>query len=56
MKGIKIFVKRKEKGQYGRERHKNIPKHEKQRLMEYGKKYLKMRENAWEKFSMYIKN
>ena len=39
VKGIKVFLKKKEKKkqQYGRERCKNLPEDEKQRLLEYRK-------------------
>ena len=38
--------KKKKKRQYGHERYKNLPEDEKQKLVEYSKKYYKMRKNA----------
>ena len=35
------------KGQYGRERYTNLAEDEKQKLVEYRKKYYKMRKNAF---------
>ena len=39
-------VEKEKKQQYGRERYKNVPEDEKQMLVEYKKKYCKMRKNA----------
>ena len=42
---IEIFLKKKtEKGQYGCEHYKNLPKDEKQKIVEYRKKYSRMQE------------
>ena len=48
MKDIKIFLKKKKKKkqQYGLERYKNLSEDEKQKLVEYRKKYYRMRENT----------
>lgn len=46
MKGKKIFVKKDTKREYGRERYKNLPEYEKQRLMEYRKNILKSKKSA----------
>ena len=48
MKEIKVFpkLKKKKKQQYGRERRKNLPEDEKQRLAEHRKNYYKMKINA----------
>ena len=46
VKDIIAFLKKKmqqKKQQYGRERYKNLPKDEKQKLVRYRKKYYKMR-------------
>ena len=45
VKNIKVFLKKKKKKkqQYGREQYKNLLKDEKQKLVEYRKKYHKMR-------------
>ena len=44
-KDIKVFLKKikKKQQQYGRERYKNLPVDEKQKLVEYRKKYYKMK-------------
>ena len=39
VKNIKVFLKKKEKRQY-------VPKDEKQKIVEYSKKYCKMRKSA----------
>ena len=48
VKDIKIFLKKKKekKRQYRRERYKNISGDEKQKLVEYRKKYYRTRKNA----------
>ena len=46
VKDIKVFLKKKEKRQYGSEQHKNLAEDEKQKLVEYEKKYYKMRKNT----------
>ena len=48
LKDIKIFLKKKKKKkqQYGCERYKNLSEDEKQKLVEYRKKYYRMRKNA----------
>ena len=48
MKGTKVFLKKikQKKQQYGRERYKSLPEEEKQKLVEYRKKYCRMRENT----------
>ena len=48
MKDIKIFLKKKkkEKQQYGCERHKNLSEDKTQKLVEYRKKYYRMTKNA----------
>ena len=48
MKDIKIFLekKKKKKQQYGRERYKNFSEDEKNKLVEYRKKYYRMIENT----------
>ena len=48
IKDTKIFPKKKKekKQQYGRERYKNLSKNEKQKLVEYRKKYHRMRKNS----------
>ena len=44
----KYFLRRKERKQlYDCERYKNLPEDEKQKLVEYRKKYYKMRKNAF---------
>ena len=44
MKDIKVFLKKKKrKQQYGRERYKNLSEYQKQKLIEYRKKYYEMR-------------
>ena len=45
-KDIKIFLKKKEKRQYGCERYKNLSEDVKQKLVEFRKKYYRMRKNA----------
>ena len=45
-KDMKFFLKRK-KYQYGCECHKNISKDEKQKLVEYRKKYYRMRKTPY---------
>ena len=47
-KDIKIFLKKKKgkKQEYGCERYKNLSEDEKQKLVEYRKKYYTMRKNA----------
>ena len=45
-KDIKIFLKKKEKQQYGCERYKNLSEDVKQKLVEFRKKYYRMRKNA----------
>ena len=47
VKNIKIFLTKKKKKtrQYGRERYKNLPENEKQKLAEYRKKYSRTRKN-----------
>ena len=46
-KDIKTFLKKKtKKWQYGHERYKSLSKDEKQKLVEYRKKYYRMRKNA----------
>ena len=47
-KDIKIFLnkKKKTKRKYCHERYKNLLKDEKQKLVEYRKKYYRMRQNA----------
>ena len=39
-------MKKKKKQQYGREQYKNLPEDEKQKPVEYRKKYYRMRKNA----------
>ena len=57
MKDIKVFLKKKtkKKQQYGRQRHKNLPEDEKQKLDRYSKNYCKIRKNTllylWKIFS-----
>ena len=47
MKDISLSIEEKEKKQqYGHEQCKNLPENEKQNLVEYRKKYYKMRKNA----------
>ena len=48
VKDIKTFLKKtkKSKCQYGREHYKNLSENEKQKLVEYRKKYYRMRKNA----------
>ena len=48
VKDIKIFLKKKKekRQQYGRERYENLSEDEKQTLVEYRKKYYRMRKNA----------
>ena len=48
MKDIKIFLEKKKikKQQYGRERYKNFSEDEKNKLVEYRKKYYRMIENT----------
>ena len=48
MKDIKIFLKKKKKKnqQYSSERYKNLSEDEKQKPVEYRKKYYRMRKNA----------
>ena len=37
---MKVFLKKKnKKRQYGREQHKNLPEHKKQKCVDYRKKY-----------------
>ena len=44
MKDIKVFLKKKKrKQQYGHERYKNLSEYQKQKLVEYRKKYYEMR-------------
>ena len=47
VKDINVFLrkKKKKKEQYGSERYKTLPEGEKQKLVEYRKKYYKMRKN-----------
>ena len=45
MKDIKVFLKKKEKKQYGPERYKNLTENEKQILAEYRRKH-KMRKGT----------
>ena len=47
-KDIKVFLKKKKKRkrQYDRERYKNLSEDQKQNLVEYRKKYYKMRKKA----------
>ena len=42
VKNIEIFLKKDRKCQYACEGYKNLPENEKQRLVEYRKKYPKM--------------
>ena len=44
---MKVFLKKKNKQQYGREQYKNLLADEKQKFLEYRKKYYKMRKNAF---------
>ena len=46
MKEIFLKKKEKKKQQYGRERYKTLSEDEKNKLVEYRKKYYKMRRNA----------
>ena len=48
LKDIKIFIKKKKKKkqQYGHERYKNLSEDVKQKLVDYRKKYYRMRKNA----------
>ena len=47
VKDIKIFLKKKKKKQqYGCERYKNLSEEKKQKLVEYRKKYYRMRKNV----------
>ena len=48
VKDIKIFLKKKKKKklQYGRELYKNLSEHEKQNLIEFRRKYYRMRKNS----------
>ena len=46
VKDIKVFLKKKEKHQYGSEQHKNLAEDETQKLVEYRKKYYKMKKNT----------
>ena len=47
VKDIKVFLKKKiKKQQNGCEQYKNLPENKKQKLVEYRKKYYKMRKNA----------
>ena len=48
IKDTKILPKKKKekKQQYGRERYKSLSKNEKQKLVEYRKKYHRMRKNS----------
>ena len=49
MKDIKIFLKKKKKKkrQYSRERYKSLSEDEKDKLVEYRKKYYRMRKDAF---------
>ena len=44
---MKVFLKKKNKQQYGREQYKNLLADEKQKFLEYRKKYYKMRKNTF---------
>ena len=47
IKDIKVFLKKKKKKREdGRERYKNLVEDEKQKLVEYRKKYYRMRKNV----------
>ena len=48
MKDIKIFLRKKKKKtqQYSHKRYKHIPEDEKQKLVQYRKKYYKKRKNT----------
>ena len=50
VKDIKIFLRKKKKKnqQCGRERYKNLPEDEKQKLVEYRKEYYRMRKKGLE--------
>ena len=56
VKDIKIFLKKKKKKkrQYGLECYKNLSDDEKQKLIEYRKKYYRMRKNALQLFKLYL--
>ena len=40
---MEVFLKKKKMWQYGREQYKNLPEDEQQKIVEYRKKYSKMR-------------
>ena len=56
---ISVFLKKKKKRQYGRERYKNLSEDEKRKLIEYRKKYYKMKKipyYSYEKLFSFGKN
>ena len=46
MKDIEIFLKKKKKKKHDLERHKNLSEDEKNKLVEYRKKYYGMKKNS----------